>query len=344
MRLNFSEINWQLILIIAAISMTVSYVGDVLGMKIGKKRISLFGLRPKYTSTVITILTGLGVALLTLAFAAAMSPSIQGAFFGVNYLDRQISALTQNLSERQNQLSEMEMEVYYTQQELERLRDEAEDLKKSLAEMKGGKVIAFQGELLAQAPVEGDSSSAVIDAAFARLIQTAEETLSLKVPENAQELPTKVEIGTETRRRIAAELASAKERKVLRLSAPSNIVQGQVVEGVVQTHDSRTIYKKDEVLKRETIRGDATPEQAADLLYSMLKHINRSAVGDGVLPDPISGAVGNMDSLVFYDLVDRISEASGVRDIVFLAATDIYTEGPVNVRVEISDRREGTDR
>ncbi|MDR3321892.1 MAG: DUF3084 domain-containing protein [Synergistaceae bacterium] len=63
MPFSASEFNWQLIFIIVAISAVVTYVGDVLGMRIGKKRISLLGMRPRYTSTVITTFTGIAVAI-----------------------------------------------------------------------------------------------------------------------------------------------------------------------------------------------------------------------------------------------------------------------------------------
>jgi len=37
----------------------VAYLGDIVGTRIGKRRISLFGLRPRHTSSVITVITGI---------------------------------------------------------------------------------------------------------------------------------------------------------------------------------------------------------------------------------------------------------------------------------------------
>ena len=341
MSINLSEFNWQLILIIAAISMVVSYMGDILGMKIGKKRISIFGLRPKYTSTVITILTGFGVAALTLMVAAVTSESVRGAILHTNYLASQITQLTKDLSDRQADLSdrqaelkEMEFQVFETRLELQNLQAEKNELKH-------GRVIAFQGELLAQTSIEDGAAHAAVENALTRLVQTAEENLSLKlenVSVDRQEL-TKVTLTEETRERVEREILASAGRKVLRLSAPSNVVMGQTVEGVVAVFDSLKIYEAGAVIKRETVRRRLDSEIAADVLYTMLKEINRQAVAGGVLPDPISGAVGNLDSMDFFDAVDRIMEivnGGGSPIITFLAATDIYTEGPVNIRVEVS--------
>ena len=315
----------------------MSYVGDVLGMKIGKKRISIFGLRPKYTSTVITIATGLAVAVLTLVVATYMSEPVRGAFFGVNYLDRQISQLTTDVRDRQYQLDEMELEVYSAREELERLTAEATELKKGLAEMKEGQVIAFQGELLAQTSVEGDANRQGIDNAVSRLVQIAEEKLSLRDDPTAPPRPTtEVVVTQEEREKVERELLASDTRKVLRLSAPSNIVLGQTVEGVVQIFDSRLIYEKDALLLTHEVGEPLSSESAADLLYALLKQINRMAVQNGVLPDPISGTVGNLDSMEFYDAVDKIGDSKGPKTIGLFAATDIYTEGPVNIRVEVT--------
>ena len=54
-----TNINWLLIIFSLIIgSAILSVLGDSVGSKYGKKRISLFGLRPKRTSQLITALTG----------------------------------------------------------------------------------------------------------------------------------------------------------------------------------------------------------------------------------------------------------------------------------------------
>ncbi len=48
----------------------VAYIGDLLGRRMGKKRLSILGLRPKHTAVVLTVLTGVLITLIT--FGAAM--------------------------------------------------------------------------------------------------------------------------------------------------------------------------------------------------------------------------------------------------------------------------------
>ena len=48
---------------VMAIAGGVAYVGDRVGHQVGRKRLTLFGIRPRYTSTIIAIATGMIIAL-----------------------------------------------------------------------------------------------------------------------------------------------------------------------------------------------------------------------------------------------------------------------------------------
>ena len=161
----------------------------------------------------------------------------------------------------------------------------------------------------------------------------------------AVDVPTVI-IADEIKKNIMDALKDAEGRKALRLTAPSNIVLGQQLEGLLSMFDSRLVYREGEILMRERVYGIRSPEDGANILYTMLKLINRSAVSKGILPDPFSGTVGNLDSLDFYDMVDKIvvlGEASKAADVTIAAAADIYTEGPVRVKIEVGpdDKAQG---
>ncbi|GEM_PF-1570751 len=55
----------------------ISYYGDLQGRRWGKKRVSWFGLRPKYTAVLITSLTGAFVALLSIVTLLLVAPAIR---------------------------------------------------------------------------------------------------------------------------------------------------------------------------------------------------------------------------------------------------------------------------
>ena len=75
-----------LILILLFIGGLIAYVGDKIGMKVGKNRLSLCGLRPKYSSIIITILTGIIIALLSIGLMMAASQRARIAVFKLDEL------------------------------------------------------------------------------------------------------------------------------------------------------------------------------------------------------------------------------------------------------------------
>lgn len=64
----------------------IALIGDRIGMKVGRKRLSLFGLRPKHTSMVVTVATGIAIAGVSLSIMAAASSNVRTALFHMNEL------------------------------------------------------------------------------------------------------------------------------------------------------------------------------------------------------------------------------------------------------------------
>ena len=69
-----------LALLIVIISGLIAYVGDLIGRKMGRKRLSLLGLRPRHTAIVISVGMGMLIAALTLGVTFVVSESIRMAF------------------------------------------------------------------------------------------------------------------------------------------------------------------------------------------------------------------------------------------------------------------------
>jgi uncharacterized protein (DUF3084 family) len=303
MPFNLSEFNWPLVIMIAAISATMSYVGDILGKKIGKKRISILHLRPRYTSTVITIFTGIAVAILTLIAAAYSSDSVKMAIFGPNIMARRMTELTNEVRVRRSELDDMTLDLVAAQGELSSiraekqaaeeaiasLREETASLKRGLAEMKETRAIISQGEMLAQTSLQRGESGYDTAAAVETLIALSDHYISGKITESWRGDAPDVVVTKEMRDDIDAQLRSATGRKALRLVAPSNIVMGQTIEGVVKVFDSNLVFREGEVLAEDSRIVFRTREDAERFLYNMLNQVKRVAVSKWISPNPFSG-------------------------------------------------------
>lgn len=77
-------------LLIAVLVVTggaIAMIGDRVGSKVGKKKLSLFGLRPRHTSVIVTVVTGVLITTLTFAVLAAASENVRVALFGMEELN-----------------------------------------------------------------------------------------------------------------------------------------------------------------------------------------------------------------------------------------------------------------
>ena len=83
----------------------IAYLGDKLGSKIGKKRLSLFGLRPHDTSVLMTIISGILVAAMTMGVLTVSSKEVRTALFGMKKLQEELQPLTASRDEAKRELS-----------------------------------------------------------------------------------------------------------------------------------------------------------------------------------------------------------------------------------------------
>ncbi len=85
----------RLIIVMAVVGGLIAYIADKMGSKIGKKRLSIFGLRPKYTSILLTVLSGIMISVLTIGVMAVASQSARTALFGMEQLQKELLLLNE---------------------------------------------------------------------------------------------------------------------------------------------------------------------------------------------------------------------------------------------------------
>ena len=73
--------SWLLILSIIILAGVIAYLGDILGRRIGKRKLSLFKLRPRYTAVLVSVITGILIAAITLLILSVASQDVRTALF-----------------------------------------------------------------------------------------------------------------------------------------------------------------------------------------------------------------------------------------------------------------------
>lgn len=109
--------GWLLILAVLVLGGVLSTLGDRLGSKIGKARLSLFKLRPKKTAVVITVFTGSLISALTLGLMVAVSERLRVGLFQLDQLESKLRVSRQSLQLSLNQLNANQQELAQARQE-----------------------------------------------------------------------------------------------------------------------------------------------------------------------------------------------------------------------------------
>lgn len=119
----------RLIFVMAIVGGLIAYLADKLGSKIGKKKMSVFGLRPKHTALLLTVLSGIVISVLSVVTVSISSESARTALFGMEQLRDDLKHLNQEKENANKALEEAKKNVI-AQNEIIELLDK--DIKNSL--------------------------------------------------------------------------------------------------------------------------------------------------------------------------------------------------------------------
>ncbi len=107
--------GWLLILALLVLGGVLSTLGDRLGSRVGKARLSLFNLRPRKTAVVITVLTGSLISAVSLGLMLLVSERLRVGLF-------ELDQIQDRLRDSRVALKRNEGELTRTRGELERSR------------------------------------------------------------------------------------------------------------------------------------------------------------------------------------------------------------------------------
>ena len=148
-----------LIIVMVITGGAIAFIGDKLGTKIGKKRLSIFGLRPRHTSMIITVITGALITGLSIGSMAIVSENVRTALFGMEELNaamadtqRSLGVVVKELMETQEEFKQADADLAKSKEEITALKSEQEELVAESDRLKAGneRLEAENSDLAAQ--------------------------------------------------------------------------------------------------------------------------------------------------------------------------------------------------
>ena len=379
-----------LILVLAIMGGAIAFIGDKLGSKIGKKRLSIFGLRPYHTSVLMTVITGIMIAAATLGVLAVTSKDVKTALFGMEKLktelialnndkltaqqeladknkliaslDNQIKETTSSLEEMQRErdainaqllalqeryaqadtdLAAMKAEVETLEASREKLNAEIKELEDATAQLRAGLIAIREGEVVFRAgevlysgilnaglsEEENDKQvdtflAAANQAILARMEVKTKDVQALWLPNTMVQEAKKV-------------LVASRGTMYIRICAAGNIISGEMAVSRLEMVPNKIVYEEGQKIFTENITIASDGRNINSSLMYFLSEINKAAVAAGVMPDPLTGKVGNIDAASMIEVTGKMQELGGNVTLTAYAKQDINVAGPVLLRLEV---------
>ena len=125
--------GWLLILALLLLGGVLSTLGDRLGSKVGKARLSLLGMRPRRTAVVITVLTGSLISAISLGLMLLVSDRLRTGLVELDQLERRLREGRDALERSQSDLNAAEQGRQEARSQLGMVEAQAASLRKELA-------------------------------------------------------------------------------------------------------------------------------------------------------------------------------------------------------------------
>ncbi|ADQ13903.1 DUF3084 domain-containing protein [Halanaerobium hydrogeniformans] len=239
----------------------IAYLGDKIGMKMGKKRVSLFGLRPRYSSVIITIITGVLIAVLSITVLLGVYSELRNALFNINevltrleYLNEQLEERDQELATRDQMLAERDEELSDLQQTIEAREEEITDREAEILDKE--REIAARDQEIAE---------------------TEQELADLT--ENRDQLLARVDELSAQRDDLEAQIDDLDE-EIAALEADYDQLRdlaNQLQAGVIYYMGEDMVYQRGEVIYSDVIEGGRSEQETISELNRYLQSANEVA-------------------------------------------------------------------
>ena len=297
----------MLIVVLVLTGGVIAFIGDRLGSKVGKKKLSLFGLRPRHTSILVTIITGILITTVTFGIVAIASKDVRTALFGMNKLKAE-------LNEKQSMLEEASGALVNVKNDLNTTKEEYAKSKKDLEETQEDLEIAQQAaELLRQEQVALQNRNQELWSDNQTLIEHNQS-----LAENNQFL-----------------LANNESLKAdnLELEKTNNDLQ----EGIENIRERPIIYRVGELLASGVIKKTDDPVKIQNDLNQII------ALANSKIIDRL-GTEGSKDGVWIYPIeyqkaMDRLKQAKGDTVIRLIVAANLVKGDPVLTELEMHPNR-----
>ena len=279
----------------------IAFLGDRIGSKVGKKRLTLFGLRPKYTSVIVTIISGVLISFTTIAVLAVVNENVRVALFGLSQLQAEMDSLNQEIRVKNRELEQGKMQLEARNKEYEDVTKKSEETSKELDRVESQRLY-MESELA--------SVQQAYDEAQAGVEKSAEEIEALE----------------QTKKELNQNISNLNDEKQA------------LIKNIYALREGQVMLQAGQLITSVTVDEHMTREQSVQVLDSVLNDINTMLKQQMNISDENVNLI-RISQADFDDAVNRVTEAKNKKLVRVVAAQNLIRGERLVIDFDIHDSR-----
>lgn len=291
----------------------IALVGDRIGKYFGKKKLTIFNLRPRYTSMIFTFIYGMMISLVTIGILALISGNVRIALLGVHELELRRQKLEDDIQQLARITTVNEL-VFHVNQPI------------AMAEIEGGRPAAEVESKLDQLMAQANhvAITRYNEAGRVRDMSPIDPGQHLVVAEKV-DYNQAVQYLSKTPKDFVV-LVYALQNSYLREPVPVRI-------GFVE---NKRVFRAGQAITQMKIDGKQPADKILVELFQLLSQLQQTALRSGMIPNPQTNDFGgNILVATLLDKRDQITAIAGPAVVRVIANRDLYSIGPLDVRFDV---------
>ncbi|HEY9625139.1 MAG TPA: DUF3084 domain-containing protein [Crinalium sp.] len=280
-----------LIAAILVLGGVIATVGDRIGMRVGKARLSLFKLRPRQTATLISILTGIIISATTFGILFAIDDQLRTGVFDLQQIqqEKRQAETERDVARRERQTARRERNAAQREQtEAEkRLTQINRSLRRSIAQQQQTETQLDRTQTQLQRVQDNFKRAQYLLQTVSQQATTLRsEIRQLQIDRQRQLAQSDREIA-ERDRAIASREGQLRELETQRAALASEVQElEQQVQDLTPLSQGNVVILRNQPLASAVVRN-LRPSDAAQFVDELLRGANREAVRR-ILPDAVN--------------------------------------------------------
>ncbi len=299
--------GYVLILAVLILGGVIATLGDRIGTKVGKARLSLFNLRPKKTAVLVTILTGLLISASTIGVMLLASKEFRDMLLNFDVIQRRLNRTKRDLESTKQGLDKTNSEKTEVEEELAKSRTERQKASQQLAkineslrsaverqqitEQQRNQVLAQRDAIYSQLG-RVSSQAESLRSEISRLerertsLQTQRDEIAQQIAQRDSEITKRTAL-LATRDQELAErnkVIASSEGRLKELEQKQSSLQAEVARSEEEARYTQALLRKGDaaILRGQILTAAAVkiddPNQANRVVDSLLHEANRVAL------------------------------------------------------------------